>query len=63
MRRNKRNICVTFLVLYAMMRRNKGFKYLPGVLKTGLPEILSQVQHIAGNLSKLNSLKALILLV
>ena len=37
--------------------------YLPGVLKTGLPEILSQVQHIAGNLSKLNLLKALILLV
>ena len=60
MRRNKRNICVTCLVLYAMMRRNK---YLPGVLKTGLPEILSQVQHIAGNLSKLNLLKALILLV
>ena len=28
-----------------------------------LPEILSQVQHIAGNLSKLNLLKALILLV
>ena len=37
--------------------------YLPGVLKTGLPEILSQVQHIACNLSKLNSLKAQILLV
>ena len=37
--------------------------YLPGVLKTGLPEILSQVQHIAGNLSTLNLLKALILLV
>ena len=37
--------------------------YLPGVLKTGLPKILSQVQHIAGNLSKLNLLKALILLV
>ena len=36
---------------------------LSGVLKTGLPEILSQVQHIAGNLSKLNLLKALILLV
>ena len=36
---------------------------LPGVLKTGLPEILSQVQHIASNLSKLNFLKALILLV
>ena len=36
---------------------------LPGVLKTGLPEILSQVQHIAGNLLKLNLLKALILLV
>ena len=36
---------------------------LPGVLKIGLPEILSQVQHIAGNLSKLNLLKALILLV
>ena len=36
---------------------------LPGVLKTGLPEILSQSQHIAGNLSKLNLLKALILLV
>ena len=36
---------------------------LPGVLKTGLLEILSQVQHIAGNLSKLNLLKALILLV
>ena len=31
---------------------------LPGVLKTGLLEILSQVQHIAGNLSKLNLLKA-----
>ena len=29
---------------------------LPGVLKTGLPEILSQVQHIAGNLSKHNLL-------
>ena len=36
---------------------------LPGVLKTGLPEILSQVQHIGDNLSKLNWLKALILLV
>ena len=36
---------------------------LLGVLKTGLPEILSQVQHTAGNLSKLNLLKALILLV
>ena len=36
---------------------------LPGVLKTGLLEILSQVQHIASNLSKLNLLKALILLV
>ena len=34
---------------------------LPGVLKTGLLEILSQVQHIASNLSKLNLLKALIL--
>ena len=38
------------------------FVYLPGVLKTGLPEILSQVQHIAANLPKLNLLKALILL-
>ena len=37
--------------------------FLPGVLKTGLPEILSQVQHIAGNLSKRNLLKARILLV
>ena len=36
---------------------------LPGVLKTGLLEILSQVQHIADNLSKINLLKALILLV
>ena len=36
---------------------------LPGVLKTGLLEILSQVQHIASNLSKLNLLKALIILV
>ena len=36
---------------------------LPGALKTGLLEILSQVQHIASNLSKLNLLKALILLV
>ena len=35
--------------------------YLPGVLKNGLPEILSQVQHIAANLSKRNLLKALIL--
>ena len=37
--------------------------YLTGVLKTGLPEILSPVQHSADNLSKLNLLKALILLV
>ena len=36
---------------------------LPGVLKTGLSEILSEVHHIAGNLSKLNLLKALIFLV
>ena len=36
---------------------------LPGVLKTGLPEILSQVQHIAGNLSNHNLLKAGMLLV
>ena len=36
---------------------------LPVGLKTGLPEILCQVQHIAGNLSKLHLLKALILLV
>ena len=36
---------------------------LRGVLKTGLPEILSQVQHIAGNLSKLNLLKVAMLLV
>ena len=43
--------------------KNKIVIYLTGVLKTGLPEILSQVQHIAGNLSKLNLLKALILLV
>ena len=35
--------------------------YLPGVLKTGLPEILCQVQHIAGSLSKLNLLKAVML--
>ena len=35
--------------------------YLPRVLKNGLPEILSQVQHIAANLSKRNLLKALIL--
>ena len=36
---------------------------LPRVLKTGLPEILSQVPHIGDNLSKLNQLKAMILLV
>ena len=35
--------------------------YLPGVLKTGLPEILCQAQHIAGSLSKLNLLKAVML--
>ena len=35
---------------------------LRGVLKIGLPEILSRVQHIAGNLSKLNLLKAAMLL-
>ena len=34
---------------------------LRGVLKTGLPE--SQVQHIAGNLSKLNLLKVAMFLV
>ena len=32
--------------------------YLPGVLKTGLSEILSQVQHVAGNLSNHNLLKS-----
>ena len=32
--------------------------YLPGVLKTELPEVLSHVQHIAGNLSNHNLLKA-----
>ena len=37
--------------------------FLAGVLKTRLPEIVSQVQHTAGNLSKLNLLNALILLV
>ena len=42
---------------------NYVYSYLPGVLKTGLPEILSQIQHIAGNLSKLNFLKAVMLLV
>ena len=31
---------------------------LPGVLKTGFLEILSQVQHIAGNLSKHNLLNS-----
>ena len=36
---------------------------LPGVLKTGLPEILTQVQHIAGILSNHNLLKAGMLLV
>ena len=36
---------------------------LPRVLKTGLPEILSQVQHIAGILSNHNLLKAGMLLV
>ena len=37
--------------------------FLPGVLKTGWSEILSQVQHTASNLSKHNLLKARMLLV
>ena len=53
--RDKIIICTAIMYFYIL--------YLPGVLKTGLPEILSQVQHIAGNLLKLNLLKALILLV
>ena len=36
---------------------------MPGVLKTGLPEILNQVQHIASNPSKHNLPKAGMLLV
>ena len=35
-----------------------GHKYLPGVLKTGFPEVLSRIQLIAGNLSGHNLLKA-----
>ena len=31
---------------------------LPGVLKTGYPEVLSRIQLIAGNLSGHNLLKA-----
>ena len=47
-----------------MYNSKKKIKYiLPGVLKTRLPEILSQVQHIAGNLLKLYLLKAVMLLV
>jgi len=45
------------------MLKNSIHLCLRGVLKTGLPEILSQVQHIAGNLSKLKLLKAAMLLV
>lgn len=37
--------------------------FLPGYLKTGLPEIWSQVQHIGGILSTQNLLKAAMLLV
>ena len=37
-------------------------KYLPGVLKTGFPEVLSRIQLIAGNLSGHNLLKAVTLL-
>ena len=32
--------------------------YLPGVLKTGFPEVLSRIQLIAANLSGHNLLKA-----
>ena len=34
------------------------YVYLPGVLKTGFPEVLSRIQLIAGNLSGHNLLKA-----
>ena len=50
-----------FLKIHIARGSISRFSYLPEVLKTGLPEILSQVQHIAGNLSKLNLLKALII--
>ena len=33
------------------------FLFLPGVLKTGFPEVLSRIQLIAGNLSGHNLLK------
>ena len=43
--------------------RQRADSFLPGVLKTGWPEILSQVQLIASNLSKHNLLKARMVLV
>ena len=46
-----------------MKEDHRSFHISPGVLKTGLPEILSQVQHIAGNLSKRNLLNAVMLLL
>ena len=39
---------------------NYVYSYLPGVLKTALPEILGQIQQIADNLSKLNFVKMLL---
>ena len=52
-----KTMSVTMMIMVTMIT------ILPGVLKTELPEIVSEVQHNAGNISKLNLLKALILLV
>ena len=38
--------------------RERFVSNLPGVLKTGFPEVLSRIQLIAGNLSGHNLLKA-----
>ena len=49
------NLASVTFILYSFIL----YIYLSGVLKTGLPEILSQVQHIARNLSKRNRARLL----
>ena len=34
MRRNKRNECVTYLVLKAMIKRNKGYKLMCNIFRS-----------------------------
>lgn len=54
-------ICNVFSFESFLFLNVKLYIFLPGVLKTSLPDSLSGVQLIAGNLSRHNLLKAVTL--